>query len=82
MRVEWFTAGMQVVILILIGTITFRIWHSTKLTKKTNELIGQYRREVEWLSARIETLEARTGGQKNEVGNGGRPYPSQRGRPA
>lgn len=55
--IEWFTAGMQFVILVILGGITLSTWQSRRLVKQTNELIGAYRREIGWLTERIEMLE-------------------------
>lgn len=65
--VQFFTMGMQFVILIVIGWSTWGAYQTYKNTKRTTELIGLYRREIEWLTARIEALEGKANGRRERV---------------
>jgi cell division protein FtsB len=65
--IEWFTLGMQFVILIAVGWSGWSAVQTYKNTKRMTELIGQYRREIEWLTARIEALEGKANGRRERV---------------
>lgn len=58
MNVEYFTLGMQFVILVIVGWNMGTAHMVSRNARQVAELIRGYRREIEWLTARIETLEA------------------------
>ena len=63
--IEYFTLGMQIAVLI---TVAGGAWY-TALTQKaardTLNALTVYRREVEWMTARLEALEQKEKGQVN-----------------
>lgn len=77
MRVEYVTLAVQWLILFAVGYSARSAWQTWKSTKRTWELIGLYRREIEWLVARIEALEGKANGRQREVDRGRRSDSSQ-----
>jgi hypothetical protein len=53
--VDW-TLAFQVPILILLA---WSNWRTTKSVAQTTDLIRYYRREVDWLTKRVDDLEAK-----------------------
>ena len=59
------TLAVQVVTLVILTFGVLGIIRTTRLTKQTTKMIESYRRELSWLTARLEALEA-----KARQGNG------------
>jgi hypothetical protein len=55
---DW-TLAFQVPILILISGIVWSNWRTTKNIAQTTNLIRDYRREINWLTKRLDSLEAK-----------------------
>lgn len=59
--VQIFTLVMQFVVLIVIVRSAWLATRSMKLNDQTLNAIREYRREIHWLTARIEALEVKAG---------------------
>jgi hypothetical protein len=55
---EW-TLALQVLIVILISGIVWSNWRTTENIAETTNLIRNYRREIDWLTKRLDDLEAK-----------------------
>ncbi len=65
---EWATLGMQFVILFFVAGSAWEAYRGYKTNKQTLDAIRQYRREIGWLTTRLEMLEQgqqKTKGQTN-----------------
>jgi hypothetical protein len=62
--IEDITLACQLIVLAMLIGITWFGWQTRKNVQKTADLITQYRREVEWLGARIDMLERSRQSQK------------------
>ena len=60
--IEDITFVIQIVTLALLGWTTWSIWKSGKRIKRQTTMIEQYRREIHWLTERVEQLEHRPPG--------------------
>jgi hypothetical protein len=63
--IEYFTLGMQIAVLI---TVAGGAWYAAltqKAARDTLNALTVYRREVEWMTARLEALEQKEKGQVN-----------------
>jgi hypothetical protein len=63
--IEYFTLGMQIAILIVVAGA---VWSGVKTRQNIGEMLRalyEYRREISWLTARIEVIEQKAKGQVN-----------------
>lgn len=58
MRVEYFTLAMQFLILFVIVVSLLNTFRTARMAQRTAALIESYRREIDWLTARLDALEA------------------------
>jgi hypothetical protein len=67
--IQWTTLALQVWILVTVAWSVWYAWRTQKATRATLDALIVYRREVEWMTARLEALEKK--GQGNgRVENG------------
>jgi cell division protein FtsB len=60
--IEDIILALQILILILILASLWNVKRANKSTERATALIEQYRREIGWLTERMEMLEARVPG--------------------
>jgi hypothetical protein len=60
---QWTTLALQIWILVMVAGSAWYAWRTQKATKATLAALIVYRREVEWMTARLEALERK--GQGN-----------------
>jgi hypothetical protein len=59
MTVQVFTLVMQFAILAVIGWTSWTMYKIHKRLRESSGMIAQFRREVDWLTTRIDLLESR-----------------------
>jgi hypothetical protein len=57
MPVEYLTLAVQVVILATVGFTGWNIFRTMRATAKTLSVLQEYRREMQWLTWRVEAAE-------------------------
>jgi biopolymer transport protein ExbB/TolQ len=65
--VQWTTLVMQIWILFMVAGSAWYAWRTQKATGATLNAIREYRREIGWLTTRLEILEQ---GQQKAMGQG------------
>jgi hypothetical protein len=58
---EAFTFVLQIAILITVGANLVNTFRATRISRQTSVMIEGYRRELGWLMARLDALEAERG---------------------
>ena len=69
MPLEYYTLAVQFLILGIVGWTGWSIYRTTRSQAQTLSMVREYRREISWLTSRIEALE----GQAKIHGQGVRP---------
>lgn len=64
MMMVYVTLGLQALILFTVSASCWLALHTMRLNRQIAQLIMQYRREIEWLTARMDTLERARQSQK------------------
>jgi hypothetical protein len=67
---QWTTLALQIWIVFMVAGSALYAWRTQKATRATLNALGVYRREVEWMTARLEALEKKVLNGRVENGRG------------